>query len=334
MKAAVITGKGQIAIESFPDPTPASREIIIEIAAVGICGTDLHILEGEFAPTLPIIPGHEMSGTVVAIGKDVTEIKNGDLVAIDPSLHCGECFYCRRARGNLCENWNALGVSYPGGAAELLKTPVKNVHKLPEGVDLFDAALIEPLSCALRGFDVLPRIPGSHYLIYGSGTMGLMMVELAKRNGAASVSIVDINAAKLETAKILGIDHATTNADTLNQPRGWDVVIDCTGAAKAIQEGLSRVMPGGFFLQFGVANEKAKVEIEPFWIYNKEITIAGSMAVLHSFDRAVDLFAAGVLNPKVMISDRFALTDYEKALDTFKAGKGRKIIITPNGSSI
>lgn len=334
MKAAVITGKGQIAIEGFPDPTPASREVIIEIAAVGICGTDLHILEGEFAPTLPIIPGHEMSGTVVAIGKDVTEIKNGDLVAIDPSLHCGECFYCRRARGNLCENWNALGVSYPGGAAELLKAPVKNVHKLPEGVDLFDAVLIEPLSCALRGFDVLPRIPGSHYLIYGSGTMGLMMAELAKRNGAASVSIVDINAAKLETAKILGIDHATTNADSLNQPRGWDVVIDCTGVAKAIQEGLSRVMPGGTFLQFGVANEKTKVEIEPFWIYNKEITITGSMAVLHSFDRAVDLFAAGVLNPKVMISDRFVLTDYEKALNAFSAGKGRKIIITPNGSSI
>lgn len=334
MKAAVINGKGQIAIESFPDPTPASREVIIEIAAVGICGTDLHILEGEFAPTLPIIPGHEMSGKVVAIGKDVTEVKTGDLVAVDPSLHCGECFYCRRARGNLCENWNALGVSYPGGAAELLKAPVKNLHILPAGVDLFDAALIEPLACALRGFDVLPRIPGSHYLIYGSGTMGLMMAQLAKRNGAASVSIVDVNAAKLETAKILGIDYTTTSADSLDQPRGWDVVIDCTGVAKAIQEGLSRVMPGGTFLQFGVANEKAKVEIEPFWIYNKEITIAGSMAVLHSFDRAVDLFAAGVLNAKVMISDRFALSDYEKALNTFKAGVGRKIIITPNGISI
>ena len=160
------------------------------------------------------------------------------------------------------------------------------------------------------------------------------MAELAKRNGAASVSIVDINESKLETARILGIDHATSDVKSLNQPRGWDVVIDCTGVAKAIQEALSHVMPGGIFLQFGVAHEKAKVEIEPFWIYNKEITIAGSMAVLHTFDRAVDLFSSNVLNPKVMISDRFALDDYEAALTAFKSGKGRKIIITPNGNSI
>ncbi|MEJ6573542.1 MAG: zinc-dependent alcohol dehydrogenase family protein [Actinomycetes bacterium] len=334
MKAAVITGIGKVAIENVSDPTPGNRDVIVKVASVGICGTDLHILEGEFAPTLPIIPGHEMAGRVVAVGKDVKEVKIGDLVAVDPSLHCGECFYCRRARGNLCENWNALGVSYPGAAAEFLKAPVKNCHILPKGIDVFEAALIEPLSCAIRGYDVLPRIPGSHYLIYGSGTMGLMMAELAKRNGAASVSIVDINESKLETARILGIDHATLDVKTLNQPRGWDVVIDCTGVAKAIQEALSHVMPGGTFLQFGVANEKAKVEIEPFWIYNKEITIAGSMAVLHTFDRAVDLFSSGVLNPKVMISDRFALDDYEAALTAFKSGRGRKIIITPNGNSI
>ena len=231
MKAAVITGIGKVAIENVPDPTPGDRDVIVKVASVGICGTDLHILEGEFAPTLPIIPGHEMAGKVVAVGKGVKEIKIGDLVAVDPSLHCGECFYCRRARGNLCENWNALGVSYPGAAAELLKAPVKNCHILPEGVDVFEAALIEPLSCAIRGYDVLPRIPGSHYLIYGSGTMGLMMAELAKRNGAASVSIVDINESKLETARILGIDFATSDVKTLNQPRGWDVVIDCTGVA-------------------------------------------------------------------------------------------------------
>ena len=166
MKAAVITGIGKVAIENVPDPTPGDRDVIVKVASVGICGTDLHILEGEFAPTLPIIPGHEMAGKVVAVGKNVKEIKIGDLVAVDPSLHCGECFYCRRARGNLCENWNALGVSYPGAAAEFLKTPVKNCHILPAGVDVFEAALIEPLSCAIRGYDVLPRIPGSHYFIY------------------------------------------------------------------------------------------------------------------------------------------------------------------------
>jgi 2-desacetyl-2-hydroxyethyl bacteriochlorophyllide A dehydrogenase len=331
MKAAVITAPGEIAIEEVADPTPGDNDVVVEVAAVGICGTDLHIFEGEFAPKLPIVPGHEMSGTVVAVGKSVTEVKIGDAVAIDPSLHCGECFYCRRARGNLCENWNALGVTYPGAAAQFLLSPKKNIHKLPKNVDLKSAALIEPLSCAVRGFDQLPRNPGSYYLIYGSGTMGLMMAELAKVNGAASVSIVDLNQDKLKTAKVLGFTNLAKSADEFDQPRGFDVVIDCTGVTEAIKDGLKHVMPGGTFLQFGVANKDAKVEIEPFWVYNKEITIVGSMAVLHSFDRAVELFASGVLNVDVMISDRYSLENYADALTAFKSGKGRKTIVLPNG---
>lgn len=330
MKAAVISGVNQIKIENFTDPIPSERDVVVKVASVGICGTDLHILEGEFAPTLPIIPGHEMSGEVVALGSKVTEFKIGDLIAIDPSLHCGECFYCKRARGNLCENWGALGVSVAGAAAEYLKAPVKNCYALPDGVSVRDAGLIEPLSCAVRGFDVLPRIPGSEYLIYGSGTMGLMMMQMAKRNGAASVAIVDPNKEKLKTAEILGVDQIGLNADEFEKVRGWDVVIDCTGVVPAIKDGLTRVMPGGTFLQFGVANESAKVEIEPFWIYNKEINIIGSMAVLHSFGRAVDLFAAGVIDPQVFISHRFELADYEKGLEIFKSGASRKVTIEPN----
>lgn len=331
MKAAVITAPGKIAIEEVADPTPGADDVVVEVAAVGICGTDLHIFEGEFAPKLPITPGHEMSGTIVAVGKNVTEIKVNDVVAIDPSLHCGECFYCRRARGNLCENWNALGVTYPGAAAQFLLASKKNIHKLSSGIDLKSAVLIEPLSCAVRGFDQLPRNPGSHYLIYGSGTMGLMMAELAQRNGAASVSIVDLNKEKLETAKILGFTNISTSADEFNQPRGFDVVVDCTGVTTAITDGLKHVIPGGTFLQFGVANKSVKVEIEPFWIYNKEITIVGSMAILHSFDRAVELFTSGVLNANVMISDRYSLDNYADALTAFKSGKGRKTIVLPNG---
>jgi len=170
-----------------------------------------------------IVPGHEMSGTIVAVGKSVSEFKVGDKVAIDPSLHCGECFYCRRARGNLCEKWNALGVTFPGAAAQFLLAPKKNIHKLPKGVDLKSAALIEPLSCAVRGFDQLPRNPGSNYLIYGSGTMGLMMAEMARVNGAANVCIVDLNLEKLETAKVLGFTQVANSAQEFDYPRGFDV---------------------------------------------------------------------------------------------------------------
>ncbi len=328
MKAAVIVTPGEIALESVPDPAPGPREVVVQVAGCGICGTDLHIMDGEFAPAYPIVPGHEFAGTVVAAGADVTEVRVGEAVAVDPSLHCGECYQCRRGRGNLCERWAAIGVTVPGGAAEFAVAPVKNCFPLPEGIAPADAALIEPLSCAVRGFDVLPRRLGDHYLIYGAGTMGLMMLELAKRSGAASVSVVDLNPDRLATANRLGVTAAGARPEEVERPRGWDVVIDCTGVQAAIQDGLGRVAPAGTFLQFGVADYAARATIEPFKIYNQEISITGSMAVLQSFERAGDLFVAGVLDPEVFISHRFPLDSYADAMAQFRAGIGRKIQIT------
>jgi len=329
VKAAVVVTPGTLAIQSVPDPTPGPLDVVVKPAAVGICGTDLHIMDGEFAPAFPIVPGHEFAGEIVAIGSQVTGYAVGDQVAVDPSLYCGHCYYCKRARGNQCENWGAIGVTVSGGAAEFVAAPMANLFALPAGLSARDAALIEPLSCAVRGFDVLSRNLADHYLIYGSGTMGLMMLELAKRAGAASVSMVDLNPERLETAKLLGCSAAVTSADELDAPRGWDIVIDCTGAAPAIRDGLARVGRGGTFLQFGVASYDARVEIEPYEIYRREITITGSMAVLHSFDRAGVLLAAGVLDPEIFVSDRFPLDSYGAALSQFRAGVGRKILIEP-----
>jgi 2-desacetyl-2-hydroxyethyl bacteriochlorophyllide A dehydrogenase len=220
-------------------------------------------------------------------------------------------------------------VTAAGAAAEYVAAPMANLFKLPGHLAARDAALIEPLSCAVRGFDVLPRTMASSYLIYGSGTMGLMMLSLARRAGAESVSMVDLNPARLETARRIGCDAAVTSAEQIEAPRGFDVVIDCTGVEAAIRDGLRRVGRGGTFLQFGVANYDARVAIEPYEIYRREITITGSMAVLHSFDRAGELLAAGLLDPSIFVSHRFPLTSYAEALDQFRAGVGRKILIEP-----
>jgi threonine dehydrogenase-like Zn-dependent dehydrogenase len=169
----------------------------------------------------------------------------------------------------------------------------------------------------------------NHVLIYGSGTMGLMMLELAKRTGASTVDVVDLNPERLVTARQLGCSAAVTAAAELDRPRGWDVVIDATGNARAIQDGLGRVGKGGTFLQFGVADYSTRVSVEPYRIYNQEITITGSMAVLHSYERAADLFAQGVLDPEVFISDRLPLERYPEALEQFAAGIGRKIQVLP-----
>lgn len=330
MKAVTILEPGRIAVESLPDPTPGKGDVVVRVAGCGICGTDLHILHGGFAPSLPLVPGHEFAGEVVATGKGVTEPAVGDHVAVDPSLHCGECHYCRRGRGNLCERWSAIGVTTTGGAAEYAAVPAGNCHLLPPEVPLADAALVEPLSCAVRGFDVLPRQLADHYLIYGAGTMGLMMMQLAKRAGAATVSMVDLNPERLSTADTLGCTATATSAEEIDRPRGFDIVVDCTGVVAAIQDGLGRVGRGGTFLQFGVANEDATAAIRPFEVYNREITITGSMAVLHSFDRAAELFSGGVLNAEVLISHRYPLVDYATAISQFEKGIGRKIQVSPS----
>jgi 2-desacetyl-2-hydroxyethyl bacteriochlorophyllide A dehydrogenase len=326
---AAVVASDRVTVETVEDPTPGPREVVVEVAACGICGTDLHIAEGEFAPTLPIVPGHEFAGEVVAVGTGVTELAVGDRVAVDPSLYCHECHYCRRGRGNLCERWNAIGVTVPGGAAEFVAAPVANCVNLPESIPTADAALIEPLSCAVHGFDVLAPHLADNFLIYGAGTMGLMMMQLAKRAGAGSVSMVDLNPARLGAARTLGCSAAVTSADELDRPRGWEVVIDCTGVVAAIEDGLPRVAPGGTFQQFGVSTEGATASFSPYRVYHKEIRIVGSMAVLHSFERAVDLFAEGVLDPAVMISDRLPLVDYPAALEQFRKGIGRKIQVNP-----
>lgn len=332
MKAAVIKSVGEISVETVDDPTPGDGEVVIEVAACGLCGTDLHILNGEFAPSLPIIPGHEFSGTVVAVGPNPSEVVPlavGDRVAVDPSLYCHECHYCRAGHDNLCLRWGAIGVTVAGGAAEYVSVPAANCVKLPEHIATADATLIEPLACAVRGYDVLKSQLGAHVLIYGAGTMGLMMLQLAHQAGAAGVDVVDVNADRLAAARALGVDNAVTDAAELERRFGWELVVDATGNAGAIQDGLGRVGAGGTFLQFGVADYSARVTIEPYRIYNKEITITGSMAVLRSYERAADLFAAGALDPAVFITDRYPLEKYADAVAAFRGGAGLKTQVLP-----
>jgi 2-desacetyl-2-hydroxyethyl bacteriochlorophyllide A dehydrogenase len=329
VRAAVISSPGAVEVAVVSDPAPGPREVVVEVAACGLCGTDLHILAGEFAPSLPVIPGHEFAGVVAATGSAVDEIAVGARVAVDPSLYCHECHYCRIGRGNLCERWGAIGVSTAGGAAEYAVAPAANCVPLPGHVALADAALIEPLSCAVHGYDVLASQLGSHVLIYGSGTMGLMLLQLAKHTGVVSVDVVDLNPQRLATARLLGCSTAAAGADELDRPQGWELVIDATGSEAAIADGIGRVRPGGTFLQFGVSSPAARVAIEPYRIYRQEITITGSMAVLHSFERAAELFAAGLLDPEIFISHRLPLARYAEALEMFRTGQGRKIQVRP-----
>lgn len=330
MRAAVIAAPGDIEVTTVDDPTPGPDEVIVEIAAVGLCGTDLHILAGEHG-TLPVIPGHEMTGTIVGLGRDVTGFSAGDRVTIDPNLACRRCRQCRRGQTNLCVAMTTLGVTVAGGAADYMAAPVVSCVALPPSVDLQAATLIEPLSCAIHGYDLLTSRLAESVLIYGAGTMGLMMLQLAKRTGAVTVDVVDINPDKLARATNLGCTSALSSAAECGRAAGWDVVIDATGNAAAIQDGLGHIANGGTFLQFGVASPAARVSVSPYDIYRRELTVVGSMAVLNSFERAAELFAAGVIDPDIFITRRAPLEEYADALAAFGRGEGLKTQVVPGG---
>lgn len=331
MRAIVFDREHELSLTEVPTPTAGPKDVIIKVAAVGICGTDTHVFDGEFEGTVyPLIPGHEATGVVTEVGSDVHDLNIGDQVAINPSTTCGECEYCLTGRSNLCRAWNGLGVvASDGASAEFVSVPRANVFVLRPDTDIHLAALIEPLACAIRGYDILPRKMGEHYLIYGAGTMGLLMAQLAPRAGAASVTIVDLNEDRLQAARDVGVQHTLTRADDAERTN-WDVVIDCTGVIAAIEDALPRVKAGGTFQHFGVAPAEAHAKYSPFRVYRDEINIVGTMAVLNSFGRAVEMFEAGAINAAAMISHTFTLEDYAAALDKFRAGTGRKLQIRPN----
>ncbi|MDQ1564255.1 MAG: hypothetical protein QOI14_1206, partial [Actinomycetota bacterium] len=157
MRAVVFESAGTLALVDRPDPIPGAKEVLVEVAAVGVCGTDTHVFDGEFEGTVfPLVPGHEATGTVVAIGEGVTSVAVGDHVAVNPSTTCGECEFCLNGKNNLCRFWNGLGVVASDGASqERFVAPVANVFRLKPETDIFQAALIEPLACAIRAYDLL-----------------------------------------------------------------------------------------------------------------------------------------------------------------------------------
>jgi NADPH2:quinone reductase len=335
MRAAVWQSPGDLVVEDRPDPQPGHDEIVVRVGACGMCGTDVHIAEGEFPPTTyPIVPGHEFAGEVVSVGSEVDDISVGMHVAVDPSLFCGHCDYCRVQRGNLCRNWNAIGDTVDGAFAELVKAPARNAYELPDGTSLRAGALIEPLACAVHGVRRLEPEPGDSVLVTGAGTMGLLLLQLLTHDGAASITVVDRNERRLELARSLGATSVETEvgAATANGRRdGFDCVIDATGVPVVVQQGLDAVRRGGKFMVFGVAPSEARVEVSPFRIYNDEITLIGSMAVLYTFVQAIELLRSGVVDPEPLLTHTFPLDRFEDALSAMRAGEGLKVQVLPNG---
>ncbi|RNL85109.1 zinc-dependent alcohol dehydrogenase family protein [Halostreptopolyspora alba] len=329
MRVATIERPGEVRTgeRAYPSPTPG--QVVVRVGACGVCGTDLHIADGEFPPSpYPLVPGHEFSGEIVETGPGATaDLRVGDRVAVDPSLFCGFCDACSAGRGNLCANWGAIGDTVDGAFAEYVSVPAVNCHRIPESMSFREGALVEPLSCAVHGLRRVGVSPGEDFLLVGAGTMGLLLQQLLQRGGAR-VAVADRNTERLAVAESLGARATATSVAELGA-LGVDAAVDATGAPAAIEAALATVRRGGRFLVFGVAPEEARVSVSPFRLYNDEITIVGSMAVLHSFRVARDLLAAGAVDPAPLLTHALPLARFPEALDLMRAGAGVKIQVVP-----
>jgi 2-desacetyl-2-hydroxyethyl bacteriochlorophyllide A dehydrogenase len=329
MHAAIFDAPGKARIGVIPDPTPAPDELIVRVGACGICGTDLHIFAGDNPlARYPVVPGHEFAGEVVAMGTQAgqTGITIGCKVAVDPNLNCGYCEQCRAGRQNLCLNYGAIGVSVNGAMAQYVAVPEKKAYLVPESMSFPDAALIEPVSCAVHGMHSINPKSGDTFLIAGAGTMGLMLLQLAVRGGASRVSVIDLNARRLDLAEQLGARRTYVDIESAmaDEPHGFNCVIDTTGVAAVIEQAFWAVKRGGKLMVFGVAPHEARISLPPFRIYNEEITIVGSMAVQNSFQGALDLIQGGVISMQTLLSTPYSLEEYAQALERVRRGEGLK----------
>lgn len=340
MRAVIIDNPGTIRVGSVPDPMPGPEDLLIRVGACGICGTDLHILAGDSpVARYPLVPGHEFAGEVVALGSNVAhhngsggpKIAVGSRVAIEPNLACDQCEMCRTGHANLCFYYRAIGVTLNGAMAEYVTVPAAKAYPLPETLSMREAALIEPVSCAVRGMHCLNPRSGDTFLIAGAGTMGLLLLQLAARGGASRIAVVDLNTQRLKQAESMGAARTYTSIEQAlaDEPQGFNCVIDATGIAEVIEQAFSAVKRSGKLMIFGVAADEARISLSPFRIYNEEITIVGSMAVLDSFQPALDLMGAGVINTQAMLTAALPLEDISQALKLVRQGEGIKTQVLP-----
>jgi len=331
MQAVVIEAPAVVRVAELPDPEAGAGEVVVEVALTGVCGTDIHMLDGDFATArFPIVPGHEVAGTVVAVGDGVLSPRRGERVVVDPGVPCMTCLLCRRGRPNLCEHRQAVGITLNGGAADRVLVAARNCHVIPESVPTSAAVLAEPLACVLHAFDMVPRTSGRRVLIYGAGPIGLLALQVAGSLGAQSVDTVDLDADRLRVAQKLGAT-AVFAPDRLGDADDWDLVIDASGSPAAIEDGFGRLQRGGTFLQLGVAPGDAVVPLSPYQVFARELTIVGSMTTRHTFPSALRLLEKGTIHSELIVEEPVPLSHYAKAVNMVRGRNSLKVVVSPGG---
>ena len=308
---------------------PPQGWITIRVSASGICGTDLHIFLGEYLGDYPIIPGHEFSGDVIAVGDKVDRFQVGDRVAVEPNLSCGICDACLHNRQHFCENWQAIGVTMPGGMATHVMVPQQAAFTIGN-LSFEEAAFMEPLSCVIHGVELIRPALGAHILLVGAGPIGILLLRTLKITGSAELDIVERNKIRRNFAATQRSGQVYYDFKQVKREY-YDIVVDATGVISVLEQCITYVRPTGKILFFGVPPRGKVMTIEPFKLYNKELTIMSSYTSLRNSKQAIDFIFNGRIVVKDLISHRLPLNELERGLHFLLDGKepSMKVMILP-----
>lgn len=339
MKSAVFYGKHDLRIEEGPKPEIGEHDVLIQIKACGVCGTDVHIYEGDPGAAdvnPPAILGHEFSGIIIDIGKSVNKYKPGDRVCVDPNCYCGICEPCRTGNVHFCEHMTGYGTTVDGGFAEFCAVDEKQVYLLGENTTFEQGAMTEPVACCLHGIDLCEIKPGHQVTVIGGWMIGLLMVQLAKLAGASKVALLEPEASKRITGKNLGADicidpiHEDVKASLKESGMNWiHTVIECVGKTTTIQQAIEIAGNKGTVMMFGLTKPDEETAIKPFEIFRKELQLKASYINPYTQKRALDLIDSGRIDVSSMIAEVCGPDRLEEILSTPSVRARGKYIIAP-----
>lgn len=343
MKALVLSAYNQLDLTDLPVPTPAADELLIRIRACGICGSDVHGMDGSTGRRLPpIVMGHEAAGEVEAVGSDVPGFRRGDRLTFDSTVSCGLCFFCERGAINLCDNREVVGVSTPqfrrmGAFAEYVAVPARICYHLPETMPFTHAALIEAVSVAVHGVSLTPIAKGDTVVVVGAGMIGLLTLQAALNAGASVVIVLDVDETRLIMAREMGATYTLNSRDTdvieqihaLTHGRGADAALECVGATIPIKLAIDAVRKGATVTLIG--NVSPTIELPLQSAVSRQIRLQGSCASSGEYRECIRLMSSGKIKVEPLIS---AVAPLAQGADWFRRLHARepgllKVVLEP-----
>lgn len=332
MRAAVLKRQGDMAMETLSVPELDADQVLVQVAAVGVCGSDVHYYEhgriGDYVVDHPLILGHELSGRIAAVGSDVDPSRVGRRVAVEPQRPCRTCKQCKAGRYNLCQDIEFYATPPIDGAfTEYVRIQDDFAYDIPDSVSDEAAALIEPLSVGLWACERAQIKPGSRVLIAGAGPIGIIAAQAARAYGATEIYITDIAEERLAFALEHGATHALNALTDSTEGLDVDAFIDASGAPQAVRSGIKAVGPAGRVILVGLGADN--VELPVSYIQNREIWLSGVFRYTNTWPLAIQLIADGKVDLDILVTGKFALADSEEALKAGKQAGQLKAVVYP-----